>query len=156
VRVPNRSTRDVVLRVKQVGELEARRLLEAARDEVAACKALRARAAAVLERAEERQRRAEAGGDWVRARAGVLATRAIFRGEARARVADAQAALLRAGRAFTAAERAVDRARLAVESAHRAREAAETQKAADDARDARSRSRRDQSAADDRWRPGTR
>ena len=88
-----------------------------------------------------------------RVRAGELAAREAFAGELRAQLAVAQTRREATERQVRQAVQGVTAAQQRLEQALRTREAAGLQREAEEKAGARRRERRDQAAADDRWRP---
>ena len=88
-----------------------------------------------------------------RRRVGELAAREAFAVQLRGKLTAAKARLQQAEQAVTLALRGVTQAQERLEQALRAREAAGLQREAEEKAGMRRRERRDQAAADDRWRP---
>ncbi|HZS42444.1 MAG TPA: hypothetical protein VFF06_36690 [Polyangia bacterium] len=146
-----RATRDALLKLRRVAELDARRAMEAARADLRKAQSARGRAQAALDAAEttiwRTQLRSSKAG-----RAGELQARAEFLEVARGDAASAREKLRKAERAVDAAERAAESARSAAELALRAREAAQAYETAQALGAARKQNRRDDASSDDRWR----
>jgi hypothetical protein len=139
-----------LLRLRRAEELEAMRGLADARAAVDRAEGARAAARAAHRELAERLRKPAGGG---RVRVADLAAREAFAGELRERLRAAATRLEAAERGLALALRAVTAAQERLEQALRAREAAGLQRDAEDKAMARRRERRDQAAADDRWRP---
>jgi hypothetical protein len=136
--------------MRQADVEEAMRALQRARDAADRAEAARDQAVAARATLDDRLRRLPPATSRT---AGQLRLRDQFRTQLRGRLAAAGERVSTTGRALRAALDAVALAQREVELALRAREAAEAQRSADDKSDARKRERRDQAAADDRWRP---
>ena len=124
-----------------------------ARAAVDRAESARAAAKAAADALKARLRESAAGVSGGRRRVGDLAAREAFAGEVRARLAAAEVRLESAEREVTLVLRGVTLAQERLERALRAREASGLQRAAEDKAGMRRRERRDQAAADDRWRP---
>jgi hypothetical protein len=148
--MPGKVGRDAILRLRQVGELEARRGLAEAEAQLAAARAAHTRAVAVATQAAARL--AAGGTTDSTVRASRLAAREQYRGAARQELRVAEDARLAAARRLLRAETALDGARKKLETAARAKEAATQQVRADKLALARGKARREERASDDAWR----
>ncbi|HWE26879.1 MAG TPA: hypothetical protein VHB97_02705 [Polyangia bacterium] len=136
--------------MRQADVEDALRVLQRARDAAERAHATRDQAVAARAALQERMQRLHAKAART---AGQLGLRDHYRAQLRSQLDSVDERMRATGRAFRAATQAVAAAQQQVELALRAREAAEAQRNADEKLDARKRERRDQAAADDRWRP---
>ena len=126
-----------------------------ARATVDRAESARAAATATVEALATRLRAATVGDERVghARQAGRLAARDAFAGELRAQLTAAKARQVVVERQVVQALQGVTVAQQRLEQALRAREAAGLQREAEEKAGVRRRERRDQAAADDRWRP---
>ena len=136
--------------MRQAEVEESMRALERSRDAAERARLTRDQAVAARAGLLERMQRLHAAAART---AGQLGQRDHYRAQLRAQRDGAADRVEMTARAWREATHAVTLAQEQVELALRAREAAEAQRDADDKADARKRERRDQAAADDRWRP---
>jgi hypothetical protein len=154
--VPPRATTETLLRLRRAEELEAMRGLAEARAAVDRAETARAAAVAAWDALQARLRESAVGDGRGRRRVrrvGELAAREAFAGELRAQLGAVQARREALERQVRQALQGVTAAQQRVEQALRAREAAGLQREAEEKAGVRRRERRDQAAADDRWRP---
>jgi hypothetical protein len=136
--------------VRHAEEQEATRGLARSREAADRARAARDQAVAAQAALTERMQRLHAAAART---AGQLGQREAYRAQLRGQLASAGERVQVTARALRDTLAAVTDAQHKVEQALRAREAAEAQRDADDKLEARKRERRDQAAADDRWRP---
>lgn len=148
--MPPRATTDALLRLRQAEIEEAMRDLERARQAAERARAARDQAVAARAAIMERIHRLNAAAART---AGQLGLREHHRARLRAQLDGAAERIEATARASRDATHGVASAQHRVEQALQARKAAEAQRDADDKAEARRRDRRDQAAADDRWRP---
>jgi len=148
--VAERTTRDALLRLRRVHEIDAKRVLVEARADLTRAEAASERAASRAGDAEEKL--ANARTPAAAPTAGRLAQRERYLGRLRENAHKARARANEAAEAAAKAKAKMEKAQVDLETALRAREAAETREAALVIREQRRRARRDDSANDDRWR----
>jgi HlyD family secretion protein len=148
--VAERTTRDALLRLRRVHEIDAKRVLVEARGELSRAQAASERANARAVDAEEKL--AAARGQAAPLTAGRLATRERYLGRLRETAEKARERARSLAHAAATAESELERAQKGLEAALRAREAAESRASALAIREQRRRARREDSANDDRWR----
>jgi hypothetical protein len=149
--VADRVTRDALLRLRRLAEEDARRSFAEAQRRVREAQKASERSTERLENSRVILERAKAAKSRAQA-AGQRAARELFLSGLRDAVEVARASHRSASRGLQDAELSYEKSRAALEWALRAREAAETQESDRKATERRLRSRREDSAAGDRWR----